>query len=728
MGNFDHNLEPSIGIGSDTPQSDPAFDEFGYAPFAKLIAAAVVKTPSPQGLVMAIHGEWGAGKSSLLNFVKHYLKEAPEVSRPVVIDFNPWWFDDRTQLASQFLAQFKSRLNLETKLIRDLGDLLADYSGSIGKAIAYSTGIPWLDKVAAVLRLLKRKKKDVPALKSEIAKVLKDGKQRYLIVIDDIDRLTPAEIREVFKVVKALADFPNVVYLLSFDREVVAKALSDSMGLDGEAYLEKIVQAPFVLPVVAREKLQRKLFSDLDKLIEGADLALFDQTYWGNVFVEGMAPLITKPRDIIRYVNSLAVTFPALRDEVNITDFLAMEFLRVNLPGLYNTIRENPERFAGYSERGIQARERTEEYEFHQSWATAIDESIRPSIQSMMERIFPRLDSMGRGSEFLKEWRRLRRAAHPDVFPSYFQFTVDSDQLSRQAIASFIEGLVDQEKTQQTLLDAIKEKRADGSSKAKEYLAHLLDFDEEIDPHRAANLLKAICQIGDRLLLRSDETGGFFTVPNTWRLSWVMQHALARIPAVERDAQLVSAFKEGWALTFLCSAIISILSTHEKPVEYGPAAVLTKIKPETVEELKQLGLARIKEVAETNQLIETPELPAVLIRWRDWGTPEEPRKWAENFTSDKIALVRLLAKFLSQTRSTTLGDAVGRIDHTLNFKLLADFIDLERAAILIGEFGKEDQLDDERRLVVTTFNAQYPVFKQGKNPDSPFVRMGLDHD
>jgi hypothetical protein len=43
-----------------------------------------------------------------------------------------------------------------------------------------------------------------------------------------------------------------------------------------------------------------------------------------------MAPQLTKPRDIVRYVNALAVTFPVLRDEVNIADFFALEFLRIN--------------------------------------------------------------------------------------------------------------------------------------------------------------------------------------------------------------------------------------------------------------------------------------------------------------------------------------------------------------------------------------------------------------
>lgn len=677
---------------------------------------------------MAVHGQWGAGKSSLLNFVKHYLDGTPEKSRPVVIDFNPWWFDDRTQLASQFLAQFKVKLGLETKLIRDLGDLLADYSDSIGKAIAYSTGVPWLDKAAGVLRLFKRKKMDVPALKAEISKALKEGAQRYLVVVDDIDRLTPAEIREVFKVVKALADFPNVVYILSFDREVVAKALSHTTRQDGEAYLEKIVQVPFVLPAISREKLQRKLFSDLDKLIQGADLALFDQTYWGNIFVEGMAPLITKPRDIVRYVNALSVTFPALRNEVNIADFLALEFLRVHLPSLYSTIRENSRWFTGRSDKGIRSGDRREEFEFHQAWAKDINENIRPGIQSMMERIFPRLDDMGRGTEFLSTWRRLRRAASPDVFQNYFSFTIDSDQLSRQAILAFIDGLADQKGTEKTILAAIEDKCADGSSKAKDYLSHLLDFEDEIDPARAGNLLRVIGEIGDQLILRSDEVGGFFFIRSSWRIIWVMQHALARVSAEERDALLISAFKEGKALTFLCSAILAIQNTHEKPVEHGSAAVLTKIKPETVEELKQVVLARVKEAAATDRLIDTPELPSVLIRWRDWGNPSEPREWADGLIASKDSLVRLLGAFLTETRSTVMGDAVGRVKHSLDFKLLADFIDLEQAAALLSQLGEDEQMDEESRLVVSTFSQQYPLFKQGVDPNNLFNSLVANQD
>src|SRR5260221_3317385 len=96
-------------LASDLPQVDPAHDAYGYADFARRIAEAVWRTPAPQGLVMGITGAWGSGKTSMLNFVRHYLHALPEKHRPVLIDFNPWWISDRTHLANQFLAQFQTR-------------------------------------------------------------------------------------------------------------------------------------------------------------------------------------------------------------------------------------------------------------------------------------------------------------------------------------------------------------------------------------------------------------------------------------------------------------------------------------------------------------------------------------------------------------------------------------------------------------------------------------------
>jgi predicted KAP-like P-loop ATPase len=709
--------EPQLGVGSDVPQVDPALDSFGYAAFASQLAASIVKTRSPQGLVMAIHGEWGAGKSSLLNFIKHYIAQVPDDTRPVVMDFNPWWFESKEQLAAQFLAQFQSRLRLENKFLRDVGDLLADYSQVIGSAIVHSTGLPWLDKVASLLKLLKRKPVDVVKLKASISRALLEANQRFLVVVDDIDRLTPAEMREVFKVIKALADFPNVIYLLSFDRPIVINALSNSLQFDGEGYLEKIVQAPFTLPSIDRETLHRKLFANLDQLLEEADAPLFDQAYWSNIFHEGMAPLITNPRDIVRYVNALAVTYPPLRGEVNVTDFCALEFLRVNVPGLYETVRDNRDMFAGYSDRGIGAAERREEREFHSAWAAKLPEAAREGLRSMLERIFPKLSDVGRSGDCLAGWRRLRRAAHPDIFATYFQFALDADQLSRGSVLAFLEKLADQQALEQELLSAIDDKRSDGSSKAKDYLAQVLDFDTEIDYNRARGLLRAIANIGDRMIIPGDETGGFFSVRSMWRLTWVLQHALVRIAPDQRDAELVGAFREGKAVTFQCSTIHAIEDCKEKAVRHGPAAVLTAISQEAVTDLKAIVVARISVFANDGSLLRVPELASVLIRWKTWASADVARRWVAALLVSLQDTIRFVAAFLQESRSQTMGDPAVRITRSINFELLSEFVSPDAVAETLAGATEADFDESTLKLTFDVFHRQYPAFRDGASEE-----------
>ena len=56
---------------------------------------------------------------------------------------------------------------------------------------------------------------------------------------------------------------------------------------------------------------------------------------------EGIDPLIQVPRDVVRFTNTLSVTYPAVCGEVNPVDFIALEAIRNFLPDLYDIIRKN---------------------------------------------------------------------------------------------------------------------------------------------------------------------------------------------------------------------------------------------------------------------------------------------------------------------------------------------------------------------------------------------------
>jgi KAP family P-loop domain len=61
-------------------------------------------------------------------------------------------------------------------------------------------------------------------LKDKLVKSLRDLGHRFVITIDDVDRLEPAEVIEILRLVRSVVDLPNVIYLLCYDSSTLAGA------------------------------------------------------------------------------------------------------------------------------------------------------------------------------------------------------------------------------------------------------------------------------------------------------------------------------------------------------------------------------------------------------------------------------------------------------------------------------------------------------------------------
>lgn len=674
---------------------------------------------------MAIHGPWGSGKSTLLNYVKHNLGKFPESDRPIVVDFNPWWFKGHDQLAGQFLAQFAAKLPHESAALRAIGDAMAEYSGAIGTVIMAAYPIPYLDKaVAWILKLFKRHVKDVPALKSEVAKALSDAGQRFVFVVDDIDRLAPDEIRELFKVVKALADFPNVIYLLAFDRNVVAASLNTSLGVDGEAYLEKIVQAPFALPSVDRQKLQQKLFADLDRVLSGTDESLFDTTHWGNVYHDGLDQFIQKPRDIVRVMNVLSVTYPAVRGEVNPVDFVALEFLRVFLPEVYGTVRDHRDRFAGHSSESFRD-DRTGIRAFHDGWLATVPEPYREGVKAMVERLFPKLEgvwgNMNYPADWEKSWRRDLRVCSPTVFPIYFQFGVSTDSLSRQEVDALVMLGSDIDAICAELLAAIEVRRPDGSSKAREYLSRLLDLEKNLTPEFAKGMLAALFRVGDDLLLPGDETGGFLAIHSIWRVMWLIQHLLDRLTAEERESTLIELLDGADALCVSVNVAHVIDESIKKGVQPGGRETFANLSPATADRLKTTAVGQIRNAAQSGKLLNNVNLPFILYRWKEWASVDEVGAWLQPLIPKDDTLLTLLERHLQYGTRQGWADRVARRVPSLNPMSFEPFLDIAAMEARVRSVAQRNDLPHEQSVAAQTFLKTMDRIHKGQDPSGFFA-------
>jgi predicted KAP-like P-loop ATPase len=723
----DENNQP-WELGSDLPVEDPADDAYGYAPFASRLATAIVDNKSPKGLVIAVHGKWGSGKSSLLNFIKHDLKKLPDVRRPVMVDFNPWWFEGRDQIATQLLAEFSSQLPDKLKFARKAAKLLGQYSKEIASAAATYSGHSWLQWpvqwLAGYVPKLKAflEPAGFPQLKKKVGAALTASGKRFVFFVDDIDRLTPDEARDFFRAIKALADFPEVVYVLFFDREEVGKALTASLKMDGEAYLEKIVQAPFHLPAVDRQQLQQKLFKGLDSIIEAHPMPFaFDQGRWQEVYSDGLDRLIKKPRDIVRILNAISVAYPPVAGEVNPVDFIALEFLRVFEPGVYGSIRDAKDFFTG-SPTQLDYK-KPEEKAYFEAWKASLPEGSRENLTELVGRLFPKLERVLTTNRFVSSdeggWRKELRPSSEDNFDVYFQFGVPPGHVSRAELDRIVQQRTP-EGVASLLLEAKEVVFPDGHSKVRDLIERLRDFDQ-LPPDQATNLIKALVDTGHLLLRKQDERGGFFSMPNRWRMSGLICRLLERLPVGDRQALLLSMAESSpglWGLVDLAGDALRVKKDPSK----SPKAFLD-LSEDLAPNLSKIVGDRLNH-ASLDEFMAMPDLDFVVHRWNQWGDPSRIREVFNPMLADDEKLMALLDKFV-RTGTMQSGNKVSET-YQLSMKPLAAAMDVHAMAPRVSGLLERPNLSPRHEAMIKRFNQGLKAMDEGKDPDA--MRFNDDDD
>ncbi|WP_186059116.1 KAP family P-loop NTPase fold protein [Burkholderia gladioli] len=716
------NEEPTVsnsGLGSDLPLTDPSEDEFGYAPFASQLAQAIVANNNPQGLVLAVHGKWGSGKSSLLNFIKHDLKTLPDEKRPVVVDFNPWWFEGREQIATQLLEQFSAQLPDRLKHVRTLAKLIGKYSKQIASVAADYSGYSWIKAPLAWLlgwipgMKFLTEKTGVPQVKKKVAAALKASDKRFVFFIDDIDRLTPDETRDLFRAIKALADFPEVVYLLFFDREEVAKALTASLRMDGEAYLEKIIQAPFHLPAVDKGLLQQKLFKGLDAIIDSQPMPFpFDQGRWAEVFNDGLDRFIEKPRDVVRILNAISVIYPPLAGEVNAVDIIALEFLRVFEPTVYASIRDGKEFFCGRPSQldHLKAAEKA----YFEKWRESLPEGLREWLVSLVGKLFPKVVQM-LGSHFLvsgdeSNWRKELRPCSPECFGVYFQFGVPAGHITRAEL----DRLVSQDTPEEMaslLFEAKEYVFPDGHSKARDLIERLRDFDE-IEVGQTVKLVTALISNTHLLLRHRDERGGGFSLPNRWRILGLATKLMKRLEPRTRQDLLMSLATSSPSLLGLVGLADMALESIRDPSK-APEAMLEL--EDTFPGRFAATVGKRLDQASLEELLSMPELDYIVHRWSAWGDSARIREVFKTMIEDDDRLLTLLDKFV-RTGMRHSGTSSTEI-YQLSLEPLAVLMDLDEMEPRIRSLQTRGDLTVRQRAATNRYLKGLQRIKEGKDPD-----------
>ena len=193
-------------LSADRPRTDPSEDLLGYAPFARMLAHSVLRGSPASGLVVGIFGEWGLGKTTVLHFIEHYARADAGGDTPILVRFNPWWFSGREDLLRRFFNDFESAVLTGRARNARLRDSLRKFGDAVGNVpFAWVAG---MGKVVAAATKLGQPA-DLVGLKDAIVQALAAESLRVIVLVDDIDRLLPSEMVDVFRLCDPSVTFPT---------------------------------------------------------------------------------------------------------------------------------------------------------------------------------------------------------------------------------------------------------------------------------------------------------------------------------------------------------------------------------------------------------------------------------------------------------------------------------------------------------------------------------------
>lgn len=399
-------------------------DALGRAAYADLVASDLREEPRGVSAVYAVAGAWGSGKTSFMNMVAEALREEPA---RVVLHFNPWLFAGAEQLMQRFFLETAAQVRVALPSAEgDLGPQLENYGRALSPLQWIPLAGPWIGRAGQLAGAASNIRKrrgivSIEATRDALEGGLRDLDEPIFVFIDDVDRLEATEIRELLRLVRLVAHLPNIVYLLAFDQVQVHAALS-SEGMDGRAYLEKIVQKTYDVPLPAADRTLHVLLTALDAELVGIDHGPVDSERWPDVLAEVVHPLISSLRDAKRYVAGVVSSLKVIGDEVDLVDVLALEAIRLFLPQSFALLSISPKSFAGASSSDYAASSSEPE----PSLLRFLESSDRPEVlRAVCMRLFPgtsaQLGGARYGADWSRTWRRNRRVADPEMLGFYLQ-------------------------------------------------------------------------------------------------------------------------------------------------------------------------------------------------------------------------------------------------------------------------------------------------------------------
>lgn len=252
----------------DIPRQHHQNDLFGIQVYQDALIKFIQLTDTP--ITIALQGEWGSGKTSLMNQLQYNLCDKDNAPYyPVWV--NTWQYSLMRTPAQAIIAILEGIIGQIGELSpnhkwdeskKKIGGLFKKMATVGAKVAAGTIGVD--SETVDDLFVSGGGEATIVQLKNEIAKLVETAleqnsqKKGFTLYIDDLDRIDPPVAVEILELLKNIFDLKNCVFVLAIDYDVVIKGLKPKFGeltdkneREFRSFFDKIIQLPFSMPVAS---------------------------------------------------------------------------------------------------------------------------------------------------------------------------------------------------------------------------------------------------------------------------------------------------------------------------------------------------------------------------------------------------------------------------------------------------------------------------------------------
>jgi hypothetical protein len=315
-----------VTIFADAPITTEEADILNRKVFVENLKDIISAHPLKEESVrICIDAKWGEGKTSVFNLLKERLEE----KNTICIDFNPWYYNNEESALKGLIKLLGNAVSNQHPYPSANDDTDKLIKAIVGGACNKFLGITF------------EKDKDIQKSLISISESVEKTRKKYVIFIDDLDRLDAPAIKNILKMIMVMSEIKSLIFVIAASTEHIC----DNKEISKE-YIEKMMTIILPLPTISLLKIREYFRKEFDKIIKEENFSQKeDEIIKDRRIQESFLSLkklcICNLRYIKRVLETFKLLYRPLAGEVDVVDFIFIVYLYIYFPKIVTEIYNN---------------------------------------------------------------------------------------------------------------------------------------------------------------------------------------------------------------------------------------------------------------------------------------------------------------------------------------------------------------------------------------------------